>query len=163
MNSNSDDVGSYEETRACAGSVPTFSVRGAMLSKDHYVVLKGRPVRIVDLSFGHPGKGTRKMHIVAVDVFTGNKSEEIRRVDDSIDAPTVVAQAEYTLVNIDAPILNLLTDDGEAKDDVNVPTGVLGARLAADFALGKDLRVMTVTAMGEEQVRFFFFAIRGRN
>lgn len=70
-------------------------------------------------------------------------------------ASRLVHVATYILpqVNINAPILNLLTDEGEPKDDVDVSKDTaLCERLAGDFALGKDLRVKTVRAMGEEQV-----------
>jgi translation initiation factor 5A len=59
---------------------------------------------------------------------------------------------EHTQLNIDGPILNLLTDDGEPKDDVNIPHGKLGESLFSDFAEGKDLRVRTLSALDEEQV-----------
>ncbi|KAF7326943.1 Eukaryotic translation initiation factor 5A [Mycena venus] len=108
-----------------------------------------RPVRIIDIYLSTIS--TRKMVVRGVDVFTDKKLEQILYLKDPVVA-LVVSHAEYTLINIDAPILNLLTDDGEPKDDVNVPDGSLGTRLAADFALGKELRVRTVAMMGEERV-----------
>jgi hypothetical protein len=56
---------------------------------------------------------------------------------------------EHTQLNID---VNLLTDDGLPKDDVNIPHSKLGASLFSDFAEGKDLRMRTLSALGEEQV-----------
>ncbi|KAJ7631909.1 initiation factor 5a, partial [Mycena polygramma] len=151
-----DELITYEEARAAAANLkavkpkPTFSVRASMLRVNHVVVIKGRPVRIVDYSKSKAGRGT-KTHLIARDIFTDKKLEDIINSIHFIDAP-VLTRGEYTLANIDAPILNLLTDDGEPKDDVNVPKGPLGARLAADFAEGKDLRVSTLEALGEEQV-----------
>lgn len=55
-------------------------------------------------------------------------------------------------VNIDDGFLNLMTQDGTAKDDVRVPEGELGEQISASFDEGKDLLVTIVTAMGEEQV-----------
>ncbi|KAJ7353422.1 hypothetical protein DFH08DRAFT_65021 [Mycena albidolilacea] len=148
-----EEVGTYAEleTRArTADSAPTtFSVCAAALRKHHHVVLQGRPGRIVDLSHSRAGY-SYKMHMVTVDIFTGLKMEHIMNVQHFIDAP-VLTRSEYTLVNINALILNLLTDEGEPKDDVDVDKALCG-RLAADLALGKDLRVKTVRAMGEEQV-----------
>lgn len=59
-------------------------------------------------------------------------------------------------VNIDDGFLNLMTQDGVAKDDVKVPEGDLGIQIQNDFDEGKDLLVTIVSAMGEEQVCVFF-------
>ena len=50
--------------------------------------------------------------------------------------------------------LNLMTQDGAAKDDVRVPEGEIGKQISDDFDAGKDLLVTIVSAMGEEQVSF---------
>ncbi|KAJ7802227.1 initiation factor 5a [Mycena olivaceomarginata] len=147
-----EEVGTYAEleTRArTAESAPTtFSVCAAALHKHHHVVLQGRPGRIVHLSHSRAGY-SYKMHMVTLDIFAGRKMEHIMDVKHFIDAP-VLTHSEYTLVNIDAPILNLLTDEGEPKDDVDVSKDTaLCERLAGDFALGKDLRVKTVVSYEE--------------
>jgi translation initiation factor 5A len=67
-----------------------------------------------------------------------------------MDVPNV-QRTEYQLVNIDDGFLNLMTQDGVAKDDVRVPEGDLGKQIQADFDDGKDLLVSILTAMGEEQ------------
>lgn len=55
-------------------------------------------------------------------------------------------------VNIDDGFLNLMLQDGTAKDDVRVPEGEMGKQIEDDFEAGKDLLVTIVSAMGEEQV-----------
>ncbi|KAJ7242252.1 hypothetical protein C8J57DRAFT_1726357 [Mycena rebaudengoi] len=148
---DAEDVGSYEDAKVNAlkanQSAKTFSVRTAALRlrQDHHVVIKGRPARIIDLSISkyacHWGG---KIHIVVLDIFTHKKWEDISRVKDFINAPILVG-AEYTFLNID---VNLLTDDGLPKDDVNIPHSKLGASLFSDFAEGKDLRMRTLSALG---------------
>ena len=59
-------------------------------------------------------------------------------------------------MNIDDGFLNLMTQDGTAKDDVKVPEGDLGKQIQADFDEGKDLLVTIISAMGEEQVMILF-------
>lgn len=49
--------------------------------------------------------------------------------------------------------MNLMTQDGVAKDDVKVPEGDIGTQIQTDFDEGKDLLITIVSAMGEEQVR----------
>jgi hypothetical protein len=63
-------------------------------------------------------------------------------------------------VNVDDGFLNLMTQDGTAKDDVKVPEGDLGKQIEDDFAAGKDLLVTIVSAMGEEQVCLFAFRLQ---
>lgn len=41
-------------------------------------------------------------------------------------------------MNIDDGFLNLMTDDGTAKDDVKVPDGPLGEKMETMFDEGKD-------------------------
>ena len=62
-------------------------------------------------------------------------------------------------VNIDDGFLNLMTQDGIAKDDVKVPEGDIGTQISAGFDEGKDLLVTIVSAMGEEQVSFAMLII----
>ena len=64
-------------------------------------------------------------------------------------------------VNIDEGFLNLMTNDGAAKDDVKVPEGDLGKQIQSDFDLGKDLLVTIVSAMGEEAAISFKEAPKG--
>ena len=61
-------------------------------------------------------------------------------------------------VNVDDGFLNLMTQDGTAKDDVKVPEGELGEQIQKDFEEGKDLLVTIVSAMGEEQVQLNLFS-----
>ncbi|KAJ7203426.1 hypothetical protein C8J57DRAFT_1542613 [Mycena rebaudengoi] len=133
-------------------SAKTFSVRTAALRlrQDHHVVIKGRPARIIDLSISkyacHWGAKYISSYLTSSPIKNG--SEDISRVKDFINAPILVG-AEYTFLNID---VNLLTDDGLPKDDVNIPHSKLGASLFSDFAEGKDLRMRTLSALGEEQI-----------
>ena len=64
-------------------------------------------------------------------------------------------------VNIDDGFLNLMTQDGTAKDDVKVPEGDIGKQIQGDFDDGKDLLVTIVSAMGEEQAISFKEAPKG--
>jgi len=71
-----------------------------------------------------------------------------------MDVPNVT-RTEYQLVNIDDGYLNLMTNDGTAKDDVKVPEGDLGKQIQDGYEEGKDLLVTIVAAMGEEQAMSF--------
>ena len=64
-------------------------------------------------------------------------------------------------VNIDDGFLNLMTQDGAAKDDVKLPESDLGKQIQAEFEEGKDLLVTIVSAMGEEQAISYKEAPKG--
>ena len=95
------------------------------------------------------------------------EQEDISPSTHNMDVPNV-SRNEYQLVshflsilhhsdsllqvNIDDGFLNLMTQDGTAKDDVKVPDSDLGKEIQAQFDDGKDLLVTIISAMGEEQV-----------
>lgn len=71
------------------------------LRKNGFVVIKGRPCKIIDMSTSKTGKhGHAKVHLVATDIFTQKKLEDISPSTHNMDVPNVT-RIEYTLVNID--------------------------------------------------------------
>ncbi|CAO1635193.1 unnamed protein product [Jaminaea pallidilutea] len=141
--------------QAHAGSSLTFPMQCSALRKNGHVVIKGRPCKIVDMSTSKTGKhGHAKVHLVATDIFTQRKYEDISPSTHNMDVPNVSRQ-EYQLINIDDGFLNLMTTDGTGKDDVKVPEGEIGDQLQAAFEEGKDIMVTIVAAMGEEQALSF--------
>jgi len=134
-----------------AGASLTYPMQCSALRKNGHVVIKGRPCKIVDMSTSKTGKhGHAKVHLIAIDIFTGKKLEDICPSTHNMDVPNV-SRNEYQLVNIDDGFLNLMTPDGTAKDDVKVPEGDLGTQITSGFEEGKDLLVTIISAMGEEQ------------
>jgi len=147
----SDDEHNQTFEQTSAGASTTFPMQCSALRKNGHVVIKGRPCKIVDMSTSKTGKhGHAKVHLVAIDIFTGKKLEDISPSTHNMDVPNV-SRNEYQLVNVDDGFLNLMTQDGTSKDDVKVPEGDLGSQIQADFDEGKDLLVTIVSAMGEEQ------------
>ncbi|KAG7087493.1 translation initiation factor eIF5A [Marasmius oreades] len=147
--------------QANAGASTTFPMQCSALRKNGHVVIKGRPCKIVEMSTSKTGKhGHAKVHLVAIDIFTAKKMEDISPSTHNMDVPHV-RRNEYQLVNIDDGFLNLMSQDGASKDDVKVPEGELGAQIQADFEEGKDLLVTIVSAMGEEQAISFKEAPKG--
>jgi len=133
-----------------AGASLTFPMQCSALRKNGHVVIKGRPCKIVDMSTSKTGKhGHAKVHLVAIDIFTNKKLEDICPSTHNMDVPNV-SRTEYQLVNIDDGFLNLMTSDGTAKDDVKVPEGDLGKEIETGFEEGKDLLITVVSSMGEE-------------
>lgn len=102
------------------------------------------------MSTSKTGKhGHAKVHLVAIDIFTGKKLEDLSPSTHNMEVPNVV-RTEYQILDIDDGYLSLMTQDGDTKDDVKIPDGELGDKIQADFDEGKDLLVTIVAAMGEE-------------
>ncbi|ERT02625.1 eukaryotic translation initiation factor 5A-1 [Sporothrix schenckii ATCC 58251] len=122
------------------------------LRKNGFVVIKGRPCKIVDMSTSKTGKhGHAKVHLVAIDIFTGKKLEELCPSTHNMDVPNV-KRSEYQLLDIsDDGFLSLMNDDGDTKDDVKLPEGEVGEKITKLFKTEeKDTNVTILTAMGEE-------------
>ncbi|KAG8988509.1 Eukaryotic translation initiation factor 5A [Tulasnella sp. 427] len=120
------------------------------LRKNGHVVIKGRPCKIIDMSTSKTGKhGHAKVHLVATDIFTGKKLEDICPSTHNMDVPNV-RRDEFQLVHIDDGFLNLMTSDGAEKNDVKLPEGELGQKIQADSDAGKELLISIIAAMGEE-------------
>ncbi|KAG7447303.1 eukaryotic translation initiation factor 5A-2 [Guyanagaster necrorhizus] len=147
--------------QASAGASLTYPMQCSALRKNGFVVIKNRPCKIVEMSTSKTGKhGHAKVHLVAIDIFTNKKLEDICPSTHNMDVPNV-QRNEYQLVNIDEGFLNLMTQDGTPKDDVKVPEGDLGGQISKDFDDGKDLLVTIISAMGEEQAISYKEAPKG--
>jgi len=149
---NEDAQHELEFDSADAGASLTFPMQCSALRKNGFVVIKNRPCKIVDMSTSKTGKhGHAKVHLVAIDIFTGKKLEDLSPSTHNMDVPNVRRQ-EYQLLDItDDGFLSLMTDSGETKDDVKVPDGEVGEKIHKLFTEeSKDTNVIVLTAMGEE-------------
>jgi len=135
-----------------AGASTTFPMQCSALRKNGHVVIKGRPCKIVDMSTSKTGKhGHAKVHLVAIDIFTGKKLEDLCPSTHNMDVP-VVKRTEYQLIDVsDDGFLNLIDDQGQEKNDVRMPDGEVGDKITKLFKTEeKDTNVTVQTAMGEE-------------
>ncbi|OAL24063.1 eukaryotic translation initiation factor 5A [Fonsecaea multimorphosa] len=137
---------------ADAGASATYPMQCSALRKNGHVVIKGRPCKIVEMSTSKTGKhGHAKVHLVALDIFTGRKMEDLSPSTHNMDVPNVTRR-EYQLLDItDDGFLSLMSDDGSTKDDVKMPEGEVGEKIEKLFRTDeKDTNVIVLTAMGEE-------------
>ncbi|KAK7957132.1 eukaryotic translation initiation factor eif-5a [Apiospora hydei] len=137
---------------ADAGASDTFPMQCSALRKNGFVCIKNRPCKIVDMSTSKTGKhGHAKVHLVAIDIFTGKKLEDLCPSTHNMDVPNV-KRREYQLLDIsDDGFLSLMGDDGETKDDVRMPDGEIGDKITKLFTTEeKDTNVVILTAMGEQ-------------
>ncbi|KAF2999011.1 Eukaryotic translation initiation factor 5A [Curvularia kusanoi] len=148
------DDAQHEHTfeSADAGASQTFPMQCSALRKNGFVVIKNRPCKIVEMTTSKTGKhGHAKVHLVAIDIFTAKKLEELCPSTHNMNVPNVRRQ-EYLLVDVSEDgFLSLMSDDGSTKDDVKLPDGEVGDKINKLFVdEGKDTSVIVLTAMGEE-------------
>jgi translation initiation factor 5A len=148
------DDAQHEHTfeSADAGASTTYPMQCSALRKNGFVVIKNRPCKIVEMTTSKTGKhGHAKVHLVAIDIFTAKKLEELCPSTHNMNVPNVRRQ-EYLLVDVSEDgFLSLMSDDGSTKDDVKLPDGEVGDKINKLFTEeNKDTSVIVLTAMGEE-------------
>lgn len=109
------------------------------------------------MSTSKTGKhGHAKANFVAVDIFTEKKYEDIVPTSHNAEVPNVT-RAEYTVLNIEDEAVSLMDDNGETKDDLDLPKPEGKAAEVRDKILkmweeGTESIVTVVSAMGIEQI-----------
>ncbi|RIA93500.1 translation protein SH3-like domain-containing protein [Glomus cerebriforme] len=137
-----------------SGASTTYPMQCSALRKNGYVVLKGRPCKIIEMSTSKTGKhGHAKVHLVGLDIFTNKKLEDISPSTHNMDVPNVT-RTEYTVIDCaEDGYLSLMTSDGGTKDDVKIEkNGDIYNVIYPGLEEGKEYLVTVVSAMGEEAV-----------
>ncbi|XP_067107701.1 eukaryotic translation initiation factor 5A-1 [Osmerus mordax] len=133
-----------------SGASATFPLQCSSLRKNGFVVLKGRPCKIVEMSTSKTGKhGHAKVNLVGIDIFTNKKYEDMCPSTHNMDVPNV-KRVELLLVNITEKYMSLMADNGDVREDLRIPDGDLGKEIEAKFKEGDELLVSVLSAMGEE-------------
>merc|ERR1712029_616671 len=95
-----------------------------------HIMIKGHPCKCVDYSTSKTGKhGHAKAHIVALDIFTGKKYEDLCPTSHNVEVP-FVKKMEYQLLNADDTTGEVSCLDGDVpKDDLNLPSFIQDEKL----------------------------------
>ncbi|PQE21377.1 eukaryotic translation initiation factor 5A-2 protein [Rutstroemia sp. NJR-2017a BBW] len=143
---------------ADAGASATYPMQCSALRKNGFVCIKNRPCKIVDMSTSKTGKhGHAKVHLVAIDIFTGKKLEDLCPSTHNMDVPNV-SRKEFMLSHLedDDDFLHLIDEDGGEKNDVAIPDAEFRTKAEAALANSEtkgdtEVIVTVLTAMGEEK------------
>eukprot|EP01065_Artemidia_motanka_P019225 TRINITY_DN2279_c0_g1_i2.p2 TRINITY_DN2279_c0_g1~~TRINITY_DN2279_c0_g1_i2.p2 ORF type:complete len:188 (+),score=93.38 TRINITY_DN2279_c0_g1_i2:69-566(+) len=145
---------------ADSGASLTYPIQAGALKKGMMCVIKGRPVKIVDYTTSKTGKhGHAKAHIVAIDIFTDKKLEELCPTSHNMEAPVVKKQV-FTVIdaNDQDNTCSLQDDDGEIHDGHDLPKAGDGSNtdvrklMVQAVENGDELFVTLVSAMGESHI-----------
>lgn len=94
------------------------------------------------MSTSKTGKhGHAKVHMVALDIFTNKKYEDICPSTHNMDVPNV-SRKDFQLLDVaDDGFLSLMDDAGNTRDDLKLPEGDVGNEIRAAIDEGKDILV----------------------
>eukprot|EP00928_Gymnodinium_smaydae_P070061 TRINITY_DN539_c0_g1_i2.p2 TRINITY_DN539_c0_g1~~TRINITY_DN539_c0_g1_i2.p2 ORF type:complete len:169 (+),score=62.19 TRINITY_DN539_c0_g1_i2:78-584(+) len=159
----SDEDHTFETTDA--GASHTYPQQAGEIRKGSHLMIKGRPCKCIEVSTSKTGKhGHAKAHIVALDIFTSKKYEDLCPTSHNLDVP-FVKRTEYLLLSADndSGEVSLLLESGETKDDLNLPTFVeqgeptdddkkLVKELMEAQEAGKEVTVVVQAACGMEKI-----------
>merc|ERR1711912_104858 len=112
---------------ADSGASDTYPQQAGEIRKGSYLMIKGHPCKCQEVSTSKTGKhGHAKAHIVALDIFTGKKYEDLCPTSHNLSVP-FVKNTEYQLLNADGDSgeVSLLLEDGTTKDDLNLPCFIM--------------------------------------
>merc|ERR1712176_1257632 len=154
INMADDNDAQYEHTfdSADAGASTTFPMQCSALRKNGFVVIKNRPCKIVEMSTSKTGKhGHAKVHLVAIDIFTGKKLEDLCPSTHNMDVP-VVRRRDFQLIGMDDEFLSLMDDSGDTREDLKCPEGTVGDEIRDAIDNEKEILVTVLSAVGEECV-----------
>merc|ERR1719410_2647083 len=143
----------FDFAAADAGASATFPMQCSALRKNGFVMIKGRPCKIVEMSTSKTGKhGHAKVHLVALDIFTNRKYEDICPSTHNMDVPNV-SRKDYQLLDCsDDGYLSLMDDSGDTREDLKIPEGDIGDECKAATSDGRDIMCTVLSACGEEAV-----------
>ncbi|KAK2158631.1 hypothetical protein LSH36_166g01039, partial [Paralvinella palmiformis] len=107
--------------QASSGASLFYPKQCSALRKNEFVILKGNPCKIVDMSTSKTGKhGHAKVHLVGLDIFTGKKYEDICPSTHSMNVP-IVTRTEYQVVDVSNDgYVSIMDDNGELREDLKL-------------------------------------------
>merc|ERR1711884_476725 len=129
---------------ADSGASATYPMQAGEIRKGSHLMIKGHPCKCIEVSTSKTGKhGHAKAHIVALDIFTEKKYEDLCPTSHNLEVP-FVTRTEYQALNVedDGEHVSFLVspDTGETRNDVKLPNIVSeGTPTETDEKVTKEL------------------------
>jgi len=130
------------------------------LKVHQFVLMKSRyPCKVVEMVKSKTGKhGSTKVHFTGLDIFTGNKHEDILPSSQVVLVPDV-EKFDLPLISIDdEDFLSLLEQDGNTRNDLRLPETALGDSIKEKYDQGEVLLITLLSSMGTELIVDFKFS-----
>merc|ERR1719375_1136259 len=107
----------------------TFPCSAGSIRKGSFMLIKGFPCKLIEITTSKTGKhGHAKAAITGIDIFTDKKVEDMTPTSHNMEVPNVT-RTEYQLIDLDpdAGSVSVLLENGDTKDDLNLPRDTTGA------------------------------------
>ena len=144
------DDGHFEG--ADAGGAQTYPMQCSALRKNGFVMMKGHPCKIVDMSTSKTGKhGHAKVNLVGIDIFDGKKYEDMSPSTHNMEVPNV-KRIKYSCIDVtEEGYLSLMDENGEVRDDLHCNGNPeLLEEIQKKFDNGDEFNITVLSAMGKE-------------
>jgi translation initiation factor 5A len=154
MSSDDEPQDDYDIHQVDTGALESTSIPVNKLKKGGYVLLEGRPCRVVDISKSKTGKhGHAKASIAGTDLFTGRRYEAHLPTSHDIEVP-FVQREDYALINIDGRNTQLLDLQGNMREDVELGEGDVSQKLRELWGSGEaeEIIVTVLSSLGESKI-----------
>ena len=122
------------DTGDSGANITELKEAGRMKPGSVIIMKEQFPCKVTAFSTAKPGKhGSAKAMITAKDIFTDKQYDETFGTGDMIPAP-IVKKVELTAISYDDDgVLQLMTAEGELKEDLNLPTEAHLTEIAANI------------------------------
>jgi translation initiation factor 5A len=138
-----------------SGASATYPLQCSALRKNGYVMIKDRPCKIVEMSTSKTGKhGHAKVHMVALDIFTGKKLEDICPSTHNMEVPNVHRQDYQFMTEEDGFASLMHMETAELRNDLKMPVDDEAVMKDINAYLDKDsdFIVTVLSACGEDRI-----------
>ncbi len=95
--------------------------------------------------------------MVALDIFTNKKYEDICPSTHNMDVPNVTRR-DFQLIGMDDGFLSLMDDSGETREDLKIPEGDLGEEIKK--AIDEERDILVSSFIGADKTNSFFFIFK---
>jgi len=157
-----DDPAEETFESADAGSSHTYPMEGGQIRKGGYIMIKGNPCKVSDVSTSKTGKhGHAKCHFVAIHIFNGKKMEDLVPSSHTTAVPFVKKEEFQCIDADDDGFVTVITASGDTRSDLKLPSEMqpeppgaqeLSKQIKDFLAAEKDFYVIVQSACGTEQI-----------
>ena len=137
-----EEDGAEDFDQGDAGSAHTYPMAAGELRKGSHLMIKGHPCKVAEISTSKTGKhGHAKAHIVAIDIFTSKKYEDLCPCSHNSEIP-FIKRTELQCLTADdkSGEVSLLLENGDTRDDLMLPNVVkVGEPTEDDEKLAKEI------------------------
>jgi translation initiation factor 5A len=132
----------------------TYPKQAGSLKKNDYICIDDRPCKVLKIETSKNGKhGHAKAHILAVDIFSGNKVEDSAPTSHNVLVP-VVTKNDFQVVGISDDYVELIDTTGTEAGSVQIPKE-FQEEIFDSFKNGNCLMVCVQSAMGIDKIISF--------